>query len=103
VKSKYKSVQVRSGPSEGASVLESIPGGLEVVKISGNAKWVQIRLDMDDGTQMTGRISKKMVESGGRQGRQLQVLIGEQVLAGVNVDVQVPVAVPPLEASTVKR
>jgi hypothetical protein len=62
VKSTYKSVNVRSDPSTLNPPITSLPGGMEVLKISENADWVQIRLDMEDGSQMDGWISKKMVE-----------------------------------------
>ena len=62
VKSTYKSVNVRSEPSTLNPPITTLPGGMEVLKISENADWVQIRLDMEDGSQMDGWISKKMVE-----------------------------------------
>ncbi len=62
IKTKYKTVALKSEPSAGASVIEHVPGGMKVLKISENAEWVQIRCDMDDGSQLEGWISKKMVE-----------------------------------------
>ncbi|MBF0558520.1 MAG: hypothetical protein HQL08_07040 [Nitrospirae bacterium] len=62
IKSKYNTVDLKSEPSPGASVIEHVPGGMEVLKISENAKFVQIRLDMDDGSQLEGWISKEMVD-----------------------------------------
>ena len=62
VKSKYQSVNVRSDPSTLNPPITSLSGGMEVLKISENADWVQIRLDMEDGSQMDGWISKNVIE-----------------------------------------
>jgi hypothetical protein len=62
VKPNLKSVNVRQDPSIINPPILTLPGGMEVMKISETADWVQVRLDMDDGTQMDGWISKKMVD-----------------------------------------
>jgi SH3-like domain-containing protein len=62
VKSKYQSVNVRSDPSTLKPPITSLSGGMEVLKISEKADWVQIRLDMEDGSQMDGWISKNVIE-----------------------------------------
>ena len=62
VKPDLKSVNVRKDPSTNKPPILTLPGGMEVLKISENADWVQVRLDMEDGSKMDGWISKKVVD-----------------------------------------
>lgn len=62
VKSQYKTVDLRSEPTVKASVVEHVPGGMEILEVSENAQWVQVKLDMDDGSQLEGWIDKKYIQ-----------------------------------------
>jgi len=66
VKSQYKTIALRSAPSMDKPVIENIPGGMEILKISENADWVQVRLDMDDGSKLEGWVRKDMVDDATR-------------------------------------
>ncbi|MGO9378799.1 MAG: SH3 domain-containing protein [Dissulfurispiraceae bacterium] len=61
-KSQYKSVDVRAGPSMDKPVIESIPAGMEVLKIGENTEWVRVKLEMDDGSTEDGWLKKEMVD-----------------------------------------
>jgi hypothetical protein len=61
VKSKYKSINVRSEPDLHKPIVGTIPGGKTVEKVSANKGWVKIRFEGTDGSQLEGWISKTVI------------------------------------------
>ncbi len=62
VKSKYKSVNVRSEPDTHKPIVGTLPGGTTVEKISSTKGWVKIRFEKDGGSQLEGWLSKSVIE-----------------------------------------
>jgi uncharacterized protein YgiM (DUF1202 family) len=63
VKSIFKTVNVRSEPSKQATIVTTLPGGMEVAKVGETTGWVQVKLDMEDGSQVVGWISDETIET----------------------------------------
>lgn len=62
IKKAFKSVNVRSEPSKQSSIVTTLPGGMEVAKVGETTGWVQVRIDMEDGSQIEGWISDETIE-----------------------------------------
>jgi uncharacterized protein YgiM (DUF1202 family) len=68
VRADLKSADVRQDPSTHNPPITTLPGGMEVLKIAENDQWVQVRLDMDDGSTLDGWISKSDIVEGSATG-----------------------------------
>jgi len=62
IKSKYKSINVRSEPDQRKPIVGTLPGGATVQKLSANKGWVKVRFEEEDGSQVDGWIIKTVIE-----------------------------------------